>query len=103
MRPKLIALIAVSAVALVGCASGENPASSEQAYLDSVHESLQPIAEHVSGVTDDNILSAGKKACDGENVPRFEESGIYHFALSNVIITSASVLCPDSQSYVTTR
>ncbi|MEU5838568.1 hypothetical protein ABZ820_33550 [Streptomyces diacarni] len=103
MRPKLLSLLAISAVALVGCSAPENPASNEQAYLNAVHDSLKPIAEHVSEVTDDNLLSAARKACDGENVPRFDESGIYHFALSNVIITSASVLCPESQSYVTTR
>ena len=103
MRPKLFAVLAISAVALVGCSAPEKAASNEQAYLNAAHDSLEPIAEHVSGVTDDNLVSAAQKACDGENVPRFEESGFYHFALSNVIITSASVLCPESNSYVTTR
>ena len=103
MRPKLIAPIAVIGLALTGCAATESDTASERSYLDSVHDSLEPIAEHVSGVTDENLLSAGNKACEGEDVPRFEESGIYHVALSNVIITSATVLCPDSQSYVNNR
>ena len=96
MRPKLVALLAVSAFALVGCAAPTQSLSdNEKAYLDTVSGILQPFSESTDAVSQNDLLEAGYKSCKGELVPVFEQAGHYKFAVSNVVITSSNELCPN--------
>lgn len=96
MRPKLFALIAVSAFALTSCAVSEpGYTSEEQAYLESVKSTLEPLRESTDAVSDDELLEGGYNACEGEPAPKFKDAGHYRFAVSNVVSTSAHELCPN--------
>lgn len=127
MRPKLIALVAVSAIglSLTACAT-ESPSSEPTATVtvtatpskESVEtaELAEPSEEkflsrmatmenETVGISDDELLEAGYKACEnyeygsGDKSPSYVDAGNYTDMVNTVITLTATELCPENMKY----